>query len=143
MGSLGGPLACVSAGPGKGWGGESGAVVLGLNEKTVGTQSSPKEFQGGALRDPSSNLVMPVKSELKMRVREAGVGAGVPLYYYCSHYSSPWAEQDRWSLISPSSWEKHPSTHPTAAPRTLETIRQGVGRQEVPASMTHLAKCQA
>lgn len=36
--------------------------------------------------------------------------------------------------MSPSSWERHSPTHPTAAPRTLETISQGIGRQEVPAS---------
>lgn len=48
------------------------AAVLGLSEKTVGTQSSPEEFQGRALRDPCSDLVMPVKSELKMRGQEAG-----------------------------------------------------------------------
>lgn len=84
-------------------------------------------------RDPDSNLVMPAKPELKIRVRAAGVKAVAPLSLLHS-LLFPLVAQVRWSLISPSSWGRHSSCHLTAAPRTLETFRPGMGRQQAPAS---------
>lgn len=57
----------------------------------------------------------------------------VPLHSSCSHHSSPWQGSQVESHLA-KQLGREPATHPTAAPRTLETFGQGMGRQEVSAS---------
>lgn len=79
---------------------------------------------GTVRRDPRSKLVVAAQAELTSG--QQGEGSAAPLLLLKSVLSARGGGA-RWSLISPSSWEGHPSTHLTAAPRAQETLRQRTG----------------